>query len=301
MYKTQNLLLLAITFCFAACKQESEQELKPETSSKITIGQVSDAAPASIPSGCIAAYMFNYNTDPVDQTGICRGVKRLTLKRTGGATTEYNTISWGYGLNGIKPNSFYNLGDNNAYSAPAGGVMTISVWMMPVSAGVLTTGRPYPVMLFESTEQTGYVHWMGKGRIDQQEWAFRIYSGNNTDDPNRNNRMSFYHWASTGGKGPGCYIEEEVKTNKWIHLVTIIDRVNHTFEYYKNGMPRDTVNYTNTSYAIQDSEIRNGTAGLQLGSKDGSSFFKGAIDNLFIYHRRLSPAEIQQLYADKTP
>lgn len=55
------------------------------------------------------------------------------------------------------------------------------------------------------------------------------------------------------------------------------------------------------SYPIPDADLRNGNAPVRLGSQDGKSFFKGEIDNLYFYNRKLSPVEIEQIFKDGTP
>ena len=46
---------------------------------------------------------------------------------------------------------------------------------------------------------------------------------------------------------------------------------------------------------------QNGTSPIRVGTRDFASFFKGAIDNIYIYNRALSATEIQQLFQDMTP
>ena len=41
--------------------------------------------------------------------------------------------------------------------------------------------------------------WLGKGEIDEMEWAFRFYSHEST----RPNRISVYVWNADGGLGAG--------------------------------------------------------------------------------------------------
>lgn len=44
-----------------------------------------------------------------------------------------------------------------------------------------------------------YIMWLGKGEIDEMEWAFRFYSHEST----RPNRISVYVWNADGGLGAG--------------------------------------------------------------------------------------------------
>ena len=55
-----------------------------------------------------------------------------------------------------------------------------------------------------------------------------------------------------------------------------------------------------TTYGIADSDLRNGNALLKIGTRDGGSFLKGSIDNIYIYNRKLTSTEILQVYNDTT-
>src|SRR5512137_1062676 len=61
--------------------------------------------------------------------------------------------------------------------------LTVEAWMRPDSLSFTHTEGSLP------TEQ--YVHWLGKGAPDAQEWTFRMY-GLTTPLAPRANRVSFY-------------------------------------------------------------------------------------------------------------
>ncbi|MGH9197117.1 MAG: hypothetical protein ACRD1T_15435, partial [Acidimicrobiia bacterium] len=94
------------------------------------------------------------------------------------------------------------------FSLATTGQLTVSVWMKPAA------------LYFPTTEGNGYVHWLGKGGPNQQEWAFRIYSKDTTHAENprrcdpgepfittRQNRISFYVFPPEGGQGVGSYFQ----------------------------------------------------------------------------------------------
>jgi hypothetical protein len=86
-----------------------------------------------------------------------------------------------------------------AYSVADNSALTVSAWIRP------------DVVNFPNFEGTHYVHWMGKGEgsgsMGQQEWAFRMYNPDDTqEDPPRPNRISFYVFNLEGGLGVGSYV-----------------------------------------------------------------------------------------------
>jgi len=240
--------------------------------------QSASVAAAGAPTqGLVARYLFNGNA--LDSSGSGRnGVihnATLTSDRLGNGSSAYS-------FNGT--NAYIEVPDNNAFSLPTTGHLSISVWMRP---GTLT---------FPDTEGTGYVHWLGKGATNQQEWTFRMYSAGNTE--NRANRTSFYLFNLAGSEGAGSYVEEAVTPGTWYHYVAVADMPSDTIKLYKNGVLEDQDSFMNSQYHVVP---KNGTSPLRIGTRDFASFFKGAIDNLYIYNRALSATEVQQLFHDTTP
>lgn len=165
-------------------------------------------------------------------------------------------------------------------SLSAAGI-TIEAWMRP---DALTFARTEGSL---TTEQ--YVHWLGKGQPSQQEWTFRMYSVTNPPGP-RQNRVSFYVFSASGGRGCGSYFQDPLVAGQWIHVVGIADQATQTTAIYKNGLLRHTDSYAGI---ITPSP---GSAPLRLGSKDFSSFFQGAIGVTRVWNRPLAAAEVQELY-----
>ena len=150
------------------------------------------SAPVAPTQGLVGRYLFNGNA--LDSSGFGRnGVihnATLTSDRLGNGSSAYS-------FNGT--NAYIEVPDNNAFSLPTTGQLSISVWMRP---GTLT---------FPDTEGTGYVHWLGKGAANQREWTFRMYSADNAE--NRANRTSFYLFNLAGSEGAGSYVQESVTPN----------------------------------------------------------------------------------------
>ncbi|MBS3172558.1 LamG domain-containing protein [Candidatus Woesearchaeota archaeon] len=133
-----------------------------------------------------------------------------------------------------------------------------------------------------------YLHYMGKGSSSQgYEWVFRQYNGSNPS--NRPNRLSFYAFNLTGGWGAGSYVQEPINTSQWVFMTGVIDGT-HT-KIYKNGVLKDQDPLSGYGIVMQD-----GSAPLVIGTSDGNSYFKGTVDELRVYNRALTTAEINQIY-----
>jgi len=233
---------------------------------------------AAIPTqGLVARYLFNGNAQ--DSSGFGRhGVRHnvtLTSNRFGNGSSAYS-------FNGT--DAYIEIADHNAFSLSTTRKLSISAWMRP---GTLN---------FPNDEGSGYVHWLGKGEANQREWTFRMYSADNTEG--RANRTSFYLFNLAGGEGAGSYVQEPVEQGRWYHYAAVIDMGTDRIKLYKNGVLKDQDPFINSEYHIRP---RNGASPVRVGTRDFASFFKGAIDNITIYNRALSAAEINQLYQDATP
>jgi len=78
---------------------------------------------------------------------------------------------------------------------------------------------------------------------------------------------------------------EPVMKDSWVHLVTTFST--NTVSYYLNGQPNGD---TPTSVTFTPGTKR-------IGSRIGSGFFKGAIDDLRIYNKVLSANEVNVMYS----
>jgi len=167
----------------------------------------------------------------------------------------------------------------------SGGSFSISLWIKP-AAGV-----------FQGMNSEGYVHFLGKanpwnysGAAKQVEYKFRIYNSSNS--ANRPNRISFYVFNLTGGWGVGSYFQDPIDHgNEWIHVVGVYDgRYTHI---YKNGRLRDSDDASSMN-------VQNGTAPLKIGTGESTGYFNGMIDEVMVYDRALSAAEIQEIHNEQS-
>ena len=184
-------------------------------------------------------------------------------------------------------NSYVEVPANKAFSQPTSGKgMTVEVWMRP------------DTLNFKGETDDPYVFWLGKGMPGQQEWALRFYTKNST----RPNRISAYIFNKAGGLGAGAYFQDDIKPKQWIHVVATYDPGNKNnpkagVSIYKNGVFRGGPgNQKGSLYSAYDIMPEAGTAPLRFGTRDLNSFLVGGLDEVAIYPRVLTTAEILDHY-----
>ena len=176
---------------------------------------------------------------------------------------------------------YVEIADSADFSVATRSSLSVSAWMRP------------DALTFPNSESTGYVHWMGKGETGQQEWTFRMYNESTTDVPPRPNRISFYVFNLSGGKGVGSYFQEPVQVGEWIHVVGIADGQNTYI--YKNGVLKQSQSYAGIIIP------QHGTAPLRIATRDFNSFFLGAIRGVRFWNRALTAAEVAAVFTDTIP
>lgn len=167
--------------------------------------------------------------------------------------------------------------------------LTVEVWVRPD-------------LLEFPGEQDGYIHWLGKGESGKHEWGLRFYRKNSL----RPNRISAYSWNPTGGLGAGAYFQDELVAGEWLHIVSTYDPGDKTdplvgVSIYKNGVLRmSPATAAAARYKTYDIVPAHGTAPLRFGTRDLATFLAGALDEIAIYPRVLSAAEILDHYQAAT-
>ncbi len=119
---------------------------------------------------------------------------------------------------------------------------------------------------------TFLAHDDGSGNTNK--WIFWLF----------NNNLIFH--LNSPGLGPVDIgtIPFTPTVNQWYHLA--VTRSNNTYTFYIDGNP-STVTDTNT--------VPNASAALTFGQAEGGNFFDGRLDEIEIFHRALSTAEIQAI------
>jgi Concanavalin A-like lectin/glucanases superfamily len=124
-----------------------------------------------------------------------------------------------------------------------------------------------------------------------------------TPAPRNGNRISAYIWNAAGGEGAGAYFQDELTPGRWIHVVACYDPGDQTDPFagvtiYRDGIlragPRHSRGARYASYGIA---ATHGASPLRSGTRDLQSFFTGALDDVAVYPRVLSAAEVAQNFS----
>ncbi|ADD44650.1 LamG-like jellyroll fold domain-containing protein [Stackebrandtia nassauensis] len=185
-------------------------------------------------------------------------------------------------------NGYFRVPSHKSFSITTTGRLTIEAWISPHT------------LEFAKDEQSGYVHFIGKGKKSgsggDREWAGRIYSKTNAE--NRPNRISGYAWNPSGGYGAGSYFQDAIRVKQFIHWAIAFD-LNEgkygTVRVYRDGKLRQGTELVYRK-GTEDEVIvvpKPGTAPVQVGSRDGKSWFNGVIAKVAIYNRRLSETQLR--------
>jgi hypothetical protein len=184
---------------------------------------------------------------------------------------------------------YVEIPDSRDFSVPTSGDgLAVEAWMLP------------DVLAFAGNTAEKYLHWLGKGESGAFEWGFRFYS---SDSPSRPNRISAYIWNLTGGEGAGAYFQDELTPGEWIHVVACFDPHDASdpaagVSIYRDGIFRAGPGRSRGArYAGYSIAPAHGNAPLRLGTRDLAGFFAGALDDVAIYPRVLSAAQIAENYA----
>jgi hypothetical protein len=176
---------------------------------------------------------------------------------------------------------FARMADRPCFSVSGSGALTLQAWIRPDTT------------LFARTEESGYVWWAGKGErsgpFGDREWAMRMYSADNTED--RVNRISGYVFGKAGGLGAGSAFQDPITIGQWIHYTFVINWGVRSEQYplgytrvYRDGVLRQT-----SSIAAYPNVVpADGKAPVRIGTRDGKSFFAGAIAKFAVYPYELS-------------
>ncbi len=82
-------------------------------------------------------------------------------------------------------------------------------------------------------------------------------------------------------------------TGEWVHIAAVVDRVNHSMWFYEDGVATDSIYDSYSTFNVNGDPLLIGWSVEHLYEH---SPLAGAIDNLRIYNRALTPEEIYTLY-----
>jgi len=105
-------------------------------------------------------------------------------------------------------------------------------------------------------------------------------------------RSSEIYWTFAYWIGPGLnWAHHEcvcLELGRWSHATVVVDGPNNRLTFYVDGKPANS--------DLLPAPIRPGSSSLYMGKWMGAGRpFSGSIDDVAIYHRALSPAEVTEL------
>jgi Concanavalin A-like lectin/glucanases superfamily/Domain of unknown function (DUF1929)/Bacterial Ig domain/Glucodextranase, domain B len=213
---------------------------------------------ATQPTGLVAGYAFNETSGTTTADASGNGnTGTLTNGAVFGAGKNGNAIS----LNGS--NQYVNIG--NAASLQITGSMTISGWInassFPVDDAAVVSKR--------SSTEVGF------------QFDTTVDTGPRT--------IGFKLTSSSGGL-MARYGATALQLSQWYHIAGVYNTATQTIDVYLNGQLNN-----GTLVGSVTSSQQNSTLAVNIGKRPGNTGFdfRGKIDDLRIYNRALSQAEIQ--------
>jgi hypothetical protein len=220
-------------------------------------------------TGLLGYWDFDHGsaTQVTDQSG-----NAGTATLVNGATLGLGKLGNGLTLGG--GTSFATVGDSAALRV--GGDITISLWVQHGSLPL--TGA--------------YMYYLEKGENDKDNYALGCYGAAQgpslffefTDSSNNYN----YVQQSSG---------PVLSNGQWTHIAFVFDHANGALRFYSNGQLLSTA----TSVKSLNETI---TSSLSIGHQNIAGYefpMNGSLDELRIYNRALSAADVQILYNARPP
>jgi hypothetical protein len=228
------------------------------------LAQIGRCQNVDIP-GLVAYYPFNGNANDATGNGFNGIINGATL-----STDKFGVAQKALNFAGIASVRIPNL--YNAVSQPLQNV-TYSLWFKPNQ----NYGAADFYSLIIRTTDAGFTDMIGKPDLSSVE----------------NNKFQFYMFdnvANVGRISKATTIN--FTANQWVHVVAT--RANGTMKIYLNAVKEGETAYPNPSVFYPD---------LYLGGHSTFNrwYFNGAMDDLRIYNRALSDAEVQAIYNAEKP
>jgi formylglycine-generating enzyme required for sulfatase activity len=224
----------------------------------------------SLSIGLVAHYPFEGNA--VDESGYKNDgdVKGAVL-----TSDQYGNQSSAYELNGT--NNFIDIPNSLGNSE----VGTISIWFKAKNWNHNTKGR----YLFSITQSPALSITTESAPAGSGDWINLGVHTNSTG----NNNLVFGVWADSGWRWADS--ADSARTDQWQNVVGIFDK--DIISIFINGIKKGEI--PNDGYPV--SAARKFIIGASAWS--GTSF-NGKIDEVRIYNRALTAAEVSQLYSEES-
>lgn len=232
----------------------------------------------SLKNGLVAFYPFSGNvgdSSGKNNHGINNGAI-LTIDRFGVANKAYS-------FNGTS--SFIRV--------PNSSTLTASTYQISIVAWVKInqfTGSPNKAAaIIDKASGTS-----GDWGLNYQDW--------DANPSVEKLRLGGYLWYNSTILPEGLYTTTVPQLNQWYHLVYIVDgsSTSYTTRYYINGVLETSAGSAGFSLWANNADMYIGRSGTVNGTYYGFTgsnynYFNGAIDEVRIYNRVLSPTEVQYL------
>ncbi|MGA2092954.1 MAG: LamG-like jellyroll fold domain-containing protein, partial [Sedimentisphaerales bacterium] len=101
------------------------------------------------------------------------------------------------------------------------------------------------------------------------------------------NELAFFHQTSTGASGSYYYSNSCLTQGVWQHVAVTLG--GGQVKFYKDGILNKTVTQSGTFGILNDEPVR-------IGARKDGLYFYGSIDDVRIYNRALTAAEIASVY-----
>lgn len=196
---------------------------------------------------------------------------------SGGATTSGtvqpvptgNTTSFQFAQ---ASNQFINVPDSTSLSLT--GSFTLAAWVRPTLDSTVQQGI---IEKYDNSLVNGYSLRIGS----DEHFSFSVYSGS----------------AGVGITTAGTAVPfRGADLNAWNHVAGVYQQgVSPNLRIFKNGNPDATTSANLVPSPEPVSPPTNGSAALQIGKDYGNNAFNGQIDEVRIYNRALTQAEVQIL------
>lgn len=247
---------------------------------------VAQVVPSYVPTnGLVGWWPFNGNATDESGNGNNGTVNgaTLTTDRNGTANSSYyfNVSNWSFGSGGdyiyIPYNPSFNFTD-----------FTISTWVKRASAG--STISPQPLSIIRRF-QYGYNNPSG------ESWILEIAHGTSS------NGSILYGTVieQSPSPAPNFYSQSSqiIPLNQWCHVIMTFSQNTNTIKLFINNQLVGTA----TDPSININTI--GNSGISIGLSDQANGhwgpFDGCIDDIGIWNRALTQAEIATLYNGTNP
>jgi prepilin-type N-terminal cleavage/methylation domain-containing protein len=86
--------------------------------------------------------------------------------------------------------------------------------------------------------------------------------------------------------------------NKWFYVVGVIDSVGDNVSIYIDGKLENSADFNGTSIRLAEGSPSENSFSIGVGGELNDYFFKGAIDEVRVYHESLIAGQIQKYYAE---